>query len=110
MDLTRAFESVPPGGGDGFFDLFFVAFAVIAALVLAGFVFVGYSMVRGARAARRSGIDPFTPESVILAQAISGDSPKPLEHRLRELDDLHRRGVISADEHRVARTKALAGD
>ena len=33
-----------------------------------------------------------------------------LEQRLTELDDLHRRGVISDAEHTTARAKALADD
>ena len=91
-------------------SVFLVLFGLAAAIILAGFVFVGYSMVRSARAARRAGVDPFTPESVLLAQALGGAAGQPLEQRLRELDDLHRRGVISADEHRAARARALAGD
>lgn len=93
---------------DGAFDLFSVAFAVVGVLVLAGFLFVGYAMVRSARAARRAGIDPFTSDAQLLAQAVSG---RPgIEQRLRELDDLHRRGVISAEEHRAGRTAAINGD
>jgi hypothetical protein len=71
MDYTRAFESVPQDGG-AFESGFLIAFVVVGAIVLAGFVFVGYAMVRSARAARRSGIDPFTPESVLIADALRG--------------------------------------
>lgn len=75
-----------------------------------GFLLVGCLVVRGARASRRAGIDPYTPDSVLIAQALQAQGPRPLEDRLAELDDLHRRGVISSDEHRAARTRALAGD
>jgi hypothetical protein len=95
---------------DGFENAFFVVFGFAAVLILLGFVFVGYSVVRGARAARRAGVDPFTPESLLIAQALEGRRPGSLEQRLAELDDLHRRGVISADEHRAARTRALGGE
>ena len=110
MDPLRAFESVPPAGDSGFGGLdtaFAVVFAVVGLLVLAGFAYVVYSMVRGARAAKRSGVDPFTPESVLIADALRGQAGRSVEQRLVELDDLHRRGVISADEHRAARAKAL---
>ena len=93
--------------GSGFESAFFVLFGLAAVIILIGFVFVGYSMVRGARAAKRAGIDPFTPESVLLAQAVRGRGAQPLEQRLAELDDLHARGVISAEEHAAARRKAL---
>ena len=106
--MHLAFESVPAEGG--LFDsAFFVVFAIAALVILAGFVFVGYSIVRGARAAKRAGIDPFTPDSVLLAQAVRGRGPEPLEQRLAELDDLHARGVISSEEHVAARRKALEG-
>jgi hypothetical protein len=37
-------------------------------------------------------------------------APRPsLEARLAELDDLHARGVITADEHAKARAEVLAG-
>ena len=101
------FESTP--GGDGGFDAFAVVFVVVGLLVLCGFVAVGVAMVRGARASRRAGIDPFTPESVVLAQALRGEPARSLEQRLAELDDLHRRGVITGEEHAAARRAALQG-
>ena len=108
MDLLRAFEGPALDGGEGF-DLFFVVFGIAVAIVLAGFVFVGYTMVRSARAAKRAGIDPFTPPAVLMAQAVRGGAGRSLEQRLTELDDLHRRGVISTEEHAAARRKALEG-
>ena len=101
--------AVELGGESGAFETaFLVVFAVVAALVLAGFVFVAYAATRSARAARRAGIDPFTSEAQLLAQAISGHG-RSVEQRLAELDDLHRRGVISSEEHRAARARALEG-
>lgn len=70
---------------------------------MAGFVLVGYSAIRSARAARRAGIDPFTHEGQLLAQALAGRS-QTLE---QQLDDLHRRGVTSTEEHLAARARAL---
>jgi hypothetical protein len=90
----------------GFETAFLVAFAGVALLVLVGFAFVAYAAVRSARAARRAGIDPFTNDAQVLAQAISGQG-RTVEQRLAELDDLHRRGVISPEEHRSARARAL---
>ena len=104
-----AYEEVPTQPMfDGGVDLFFVAFAVVALLLLIGFVFVGYTMYRSHRAAKRAGLDPFASEAQVIAQAISG-SPITLEKRLAQLDDLHRRGVISGEEHRTARGRALSG-
>ena len=93
---------------DGAETAFLVLAVVVGLLVLGGFLVVGYTMLRSARAARRAGIDPFTTPAQLVAQALSG-SGSSLEQRLAELDDLHRRGVISGDEHRAARAKALGG-
>ena len=100
------------GDTGGFETPFLIAFAFVGLLVMAGFAFVVYAAIRSARAARRSGIDPFTPDAQLLAQAISGRGRgrgrgQTIEQRLAELDDLHRRGVISTDEHRTARARAL---
>ena len=103
-----AFESGPSVDGGGFETIFLVVFGVAALLVLAGFVFVGYGMYRSARAAKRAGIDPFTSEAQLIAQAVGGSGPT-LEQRLKELDDLHRRGVISAEEHQRGRAQAITG-
>ena len=89
-------------------SLFLVVFAAAGLLVLSGFVLVAVLAVKGARATRRAGIDPYAPESVVLAQALRGDA-RSLEQRLAELDDLHRRGVISSEEHAAARRQALQG-
>ena len=94
------------GDSGGFETPFLIAFAFVGLLVMAGFAFVVYAAIRSARAARRSGIDPFTPDAQLLAQAISGRG-RTIEQRLAELDDLHRRGVISTDEHHTARARAL---
>ncbi len=106
--MLVAVETGPSLEGSGLETAFVVAFAFVAVLVLLGFAFVIYAMVRSARAARRAGIDPFTSEAQLLAQAVSGRRTS-IEKRLRELDDLHRRGIISDDEHKAARSQALAG-
>ena len=103
--MHQAFEDVSPSG-TGFETAFVVVFVVVGLLVLAGFAFVAYAATRSARAARRAGIDPFTSEAQLIAQAVSGHG-RSLEQRLAELDDLHRRGVISSEEHAAARARAL---
>ena len=48
----------------------------------------------------------------LVARAMDSEllAPRPsLEARLAELDDLHARGVITADEHAKARAEVLAG-
>lgn len=98
-----------PGADGGPETLFVIAFVLVGLLVGAGFVFVGYSMFRSVRVARHAGLDPFTSPAQLIAQAVSGTSAT-VEQRLTQLDGLHRRGLISDDEHRTARMKALAGD
>ena len=104
--MLVAVETGPSLEGGGIETAFIVAFAFVTVLVLVGFAFVIYSMVRSARAARRAGTDPFTSEAQLLAQAVSGRGTL-IEQRLQELDDLHRRGVISDDEHSAARSRTL---
>lgn len=105
-----SFEEGPPVADPLFeADLFLVAFALVGSLVLLGFLFVAYSILRSYRAAKRAGLDPFASEAQVIAQAISGPA-RTLEQRLHELDDLHRRGIISGEEHRMARAKALSAE
>ena len=88
--------------------LFELAIAAIGSLVLLGFLFVAYGIVRSHRAAKRAGLDPFASEAQVIAQAVRGSS-LTLEQRLAELDDLHRRGVISTEERAAARQHVLSG-
>lgn len=44
---------------------------------------------------------------VVVRSRRSPDATRPTQERLAELEDLHRQGVISDDEHRAARTDAL---
>jgi hypothetical protein len=51
-------------------------------------------------------------QTELAARAMDSEllAPRPsLEARLAELDDLHARGVITADEHAKARAEVLAG-
>ena len=87
---------------------FVVFFCVVAALVLAGFVFTAYSFVRNRQALRAAGYDPTTAGVQMATQFLQGHPGASLEERLKELDDLHARGVISDEEHTKARADALA--
>jgi hypothetical protein len=99
-----------PGFGD--FPLFFlIAFGVVATFILVVFVMVVLSAVRSRRVLRDSGLDPLAAHAQIAARLANGPlatQGKTLEQRLAELDDLHRRGVITAAEHGAARTAALS--
>ena len=90
--MTRAVQQFPPAGEpplvDGGIDAFFVLVAVLMAAMLCLFVWL---LVRNVRMLRRAG---------------TGGRPS-LAERLQELDDLHRRGVISAAEHAMARQRVL---
>ena len=101
-----------PGSGD-FPPFFLIAFGVVALFILAVFVMVVLSAVRSRRVLRAGGLDPLAAHAqlaVRLAEGPPGASRKPLEQRLAELDDLHRRGVITAAEHGAARSAALSDD
>ena len=90
------------------FSVFFTAIIVFIGLV---FVFVLYAGAKNWRAMRAKGIDPITAQAEITARMATGkliEGPS-IEDKLRELDDLHSRGLISDDEHRTGRSRVLGG-
>lgn len=87
------------------FGLLFVVIFVTVVVVMVT------SVSRSRRALRDGGLDPLAAEAQLAARAANSQllAPRrPLEERLRELDDLHTRGVISTEEHAAARAAALA--
>ena len=101
-----------PGLGD-FPPYFLIAFAFVGAFILVAFVFAVTSAVRGRKVLRDSGLDPLAAHAQIAARLVQGPLATPaksLEQRLAELDDLHRRRVISDSEHGAARRAALLGE
>jgi hypothetical protein len=101
---------------DGFGDFpqfFLIAFGVVALFILAVLVMVVLAAVRSRRVLRESGLDPLAAHAqlaVRLADGPLGTARRPLEQRLADLDDLRRRGVITAEEHGAARSAALSDD
>ncbi|SRR5690606_25134112 len=101
---------------DGAMDLMGVGFATFFGIVVLFIIAVAVVMVvmisRNAAKARELGHDPLTMQTELAARAMDSEllAPRPsLEARLAELDDLHARGVITADEHAKARAEVLAG-
>ena len=95
------------------FAVFPVIFGVVGFLVLAGFIFVVVSIVRNAQKVSASGHDPITLESELAVKVADSQlltPAKTLEQRLAELDDLHRRGILSDDEYHRGRDAAIAGN
>ena len=87
-----------------------IAFAVFAVLFLAVVVFIVRATMRNRAVLRANGLDPMAAQAqlaVRLAQGPLGTPATSLEQRLGELDDLHRRGLISGEEHAAARRAAL---
>lgn len=64
------------------------------------------SVARAVEAARGAG-QP-APSSPPEPAATSPTGPTPVAERLRQLDDLHRQGLISAEEHETKRAEILA--
>ena len=89
--MVFAVQDVAPSSDplvDGSIDAFMVVVTVVMALGVLLFVWL---LVRNVRMARRTGRGRGT----------------SLSQRLQELDDLHRRGLISDAEHAMARQRAL---
>lgn len=92
------------------FDLVWTLVAVGGVVTLLGIVAVVVLTVYRARRMAARGQNPLTVQEDIAYRAVQSRAfapTRPLEQRLAELDDLHRRGVISDDEHRTARAEAL---
>lgn len=95
-------------GMEGIGGLFLFLF-VIAAIVS---IIVG---IRKFRILRRAGTDPFTVDAAVAAKVLQSDllaggrPVRSIEERLRELDGLRARGVITEEEHRDARAAVLRG-
>jgi hypothetical protein len=67
--------------------------------------------VKNVQKAKSLGHDPFTMETELAAKAIDSQllsAGTTLEGRLRELDDLRARGIITVDEHAKARAEAIS--
>lgn len=93
----------------GTFDVLFTVVAVLVAVAVV--VTIVLAVVRAGRVAR-AGHNPLTLETDLAVRALDSAAlqrPRSLEDRLRELDGLRARGVISDEEHRAARTAALEG-
>jgi hypothetical protein len=102
-----------PGLGVEFPPFMKIAFAVFALFFVLIVVLIGKTAVRSRKVLRDNGLDPLAAQAqlaVRLARGPLGTPAKSLEQRLSELDDLHRRGLITDDEHSAARRAALAGE
>jgi hypothetical protein len=100
-----------PGFGD-FPPFMYVAFAIFGLIFVLAVTFIVTTAVRSRRVLRANGLDPMAVPAqlaVRLAQGPLGTPSKSLEQRLAELDDLHRRGLITSAEHEAARATALHG-
>jgi uncharacterized transporter YbjL len=84
--------------------LFFVIFVLVVVVIIV-------SWVKNWRAAKRAGLDPLAIQGQLAGQLANSQllqGSKSIEERLDELDDLHARGVISAEEYTEARKAAIA--
>ena len=88
-------------------------FAIFGLFFAAVLVLIVFSIVKNAQKAKAMGHDPFTLQTELAARAVDSRLLAPehtIENRLRELDDLHARGVITPDEYAKARAEAISAD
>ena len=100
-----------PGFGE-FPTLSLIAFGVAGTLIGVVLVVLVTGIVRSRKLLQDNGLGPLTAEAQIVAGLARGPLTAPvrsLEQRLADLDDLHRRGVITTPEHQEARRHALGG-
>lgn len=99
-----------PGGMGFIFDSFGVIFGIFTLLILAAGIFMAFVYVRNYKASKNAGLDPFTLQTELALRAANSEMLAPkktIEEKLRELDDLLARGLITRDEYTQARLKAL---
>jgi hypothetical protein len=96
-----------------------VLFFAFAVLVGVGFLIGIGSTIRRASILRKAGLSPMFAREQLEAQLAqnlrnaaptSGQPAKTTEERLAELEALHERGVITAEELAVGRAKVIGGD
>jgi hypothetical protein len=104
--LPSDFQGSPSAGIPGWF----IAIFVVVAIVGLGSALWRFSVLR------QGGLNPFVAREQIEAKLAQSQflqpppAPTSKEQRLAEIDDLYRRGVISADEHTAGRAKIILGD
>ena len=92
------------------YDLAWTLVVLGGVVTLLGIVAVVVVTVYRSRRMVARGQNPLTVQEDIAYRAMQSQTLAPtttLEQRLAELDDLHRRGVITDDEHRTARAETL---
>jgi uncharacterized transporter YbjL len=90
-----------------FAQVFIAGVMVLFVLIV---VFVVISSVKNWRALKKAGVDPLAAQGQLAGQLANSEllaGKQSTEDRLREIDDLHARGVISDEEHQAARAAAL---
>lgn len=111
-DPETLFDSDPTGTMESALagvSILSILFIVVFTLVV---VFIIVVWVRNYRAAKNAGVDIFTVQTDIAAKASKSALLAPAqskEDRLRELDDLRSKQLISAEEYAEARSKVLLG-
>jgi competence protein ComGC len=88
-----------------------VVFVLVVVMFVSVVLVIAVSASRSRRVLKDAGLDPLAAEAQLAAQASQSRLLAPertLEERLRELDDLHTRGVISDEERATTRARLLA--
>jgi hypothetical protein len=101
-------EVFMPGGTPGIPGWFIALFVIVLIGAIGGAIW-------RATVLRSGGLNPFVAREQLEAKLNQTLTPPPpvqeksLEQRLAELDDLHSRGVITAEELSAGRAKLIAG-
>jgi hypothetical protein len=105
-----------PGSPDAFVTIIKIGFVVIPLLMVFAIIRSIIYGVRRRRILRDAGLSPMMAPAQMEARlansallAAANPVARSVEERLAELESLHARGVISAEELHEARAKILAG-
>lgn len=91
--------------------MFKIMFTVVPIFIGLVFLFAIYSAIRNWRVMKSRGVNPLTAQAEIAARMATGklvEGPS-MEDKLKELDDLHARGLITDTELADGRKRVLGG-
>ncbi|HSZ44708.1 MAG TPA: hypothetical protein VK823_05185 [Streptosporangiaceae bacterium] len=117
-----------PDGGSGFPGWFIALFVIFGVIILTGFIVAIARSIWQFSVLRSGGLNPLVAKEQLEARlnqrlttppappppatpaTPAAPAGKSIEQRLAELQDLHVRGVITADELAAGRAKIIGGE
>lgn len=92
------------------FDFFPIIFGIVAAIIVIAVILIVVMSVKNARKVKDAGHDPLTLHADLATRVLDSDVMRPAqstEQRLANLDALHAKKAITAEEYASARAEII---